>query len=152
MTVVGDRGNYYDTQDISLENVTDTKTYQQLISVNPISFEYDVTKKYLTNNTIEKLCSLLDAKIKVSMMATQPEFLDLTNLVNTTDGKPIEKQWRVKMLSQKISSSNVRDTSTITGYAILTDFYVIDNSIDEVKLEFTIDFVTKDSSVVVTVT
>lgn len=153
MSLVGSRGDYFDAQDVSLENITDSLIFRQLIGVNPISFEYDVTKKYLSNKTIEKLVSLVDAKFEISMMATESEFEDLAELALTTNGVLPKKQWRVTMLSQTITGGGARSTSTITGEGFITDFKVIDNSIDEIRLEFILDFETAtDSTGVIAIT
>lgn len=151
-STVGSRGDYFDSHDITFENVSDGLIFQQTISVNP-TLEYDVTPKYLSNNTIEKLTSLLNAKFDISMMATQAQFAALAGLANTATGILTRKNWKVTMLSQTITAGNVRSTSTILGQAIITNFKVIDNSIDEVSLEFTLDFeTTTDSTAVLTIT
>ena len=94
MSAVGVRDNYVDTQDVSLQNVTDSLIYTQLTDVN-FTVDSTVEKNQLTNDTIDNVFSLRMISIEGNMIVTNPEWAALLALTVDSGGIRPAKVWTV---------------------------------------------------------
>lgn len=134
---VGDEAGFIDTQGFELENSTDGLIYDQVLSIIPAELSHSLDFNQLTNDTVEKLFGLTDAAFEVTMLATQPELAGLLNLVIPVAAQLPNREWIVRMTDQ---SARI---TTLTGFAILNEFRIIDDGISLSKLKFKLEFVSE---------
>ncbi len=91
---VGLPKNFVDTQDVSIENLTDMKLYTQLTDVN-FTIDSTVEKNQLTNDTIDNVFSLRMISIEGNMVVTNPEWAALLALTVDANGIRPAKIWQV---------------------------------------------------------
>jgi len=89
MSSIGLEKNMVDVQDVTLTNITDSKTYTQLKNVR-LDIDRKVTKHQLTNDTIDNIYSLQMNSIEGNIYLTTPDFADLATLASTLDTKTWE--------------------------------------------------------------
>ena len=94
MVDVGVPQNFVDTQDVSLENLTDSLTYTQLTDVN-FTVDSNLEKNQLTNDTIDNVFSLRMISIEGNMVVTNPEWAALLDLTIDVAGIRPAKIWTV---------------------------------------------------------
>lgn len=86
MSFVGLISDTVDTQDVSIENVTDGLIYSQLRNVT-VDIDRNVTKHQLTDDTIDNIYSLNMNSIQGNMLLTTLEISGLVALSVTLDTK-----------------------------------------------------------------
>lgn len=94
MVNVGVPQNFVDTQDVSLENLSDSLTYTQLTDVN-FTINSTVEKNQLTNDRIDNVFSLRMISIEGNMVLTRPEWAALLALTIDVNGIRPAKIWKV---------------------------------------------------------
>ncbi len=107
MSAVGVPANFVDTQDVSLENVTDGDIYTQLTNVR---FDIDslVEKNQLTDDTIDNVYSLRMNSIEGNILITNPQWADLVLLTVDSAGVRPGRLWKVSW--DDASGTNVNTT------------------------------------------
>ena len=139
-TPVGERKDWVDTQGFALrvkepDPSTDTTEYRHVLSLVPAKISHTVDFNQLTDDTVEKLFSLTDAKFEVVMMLDEvllPSLLQLTLPVNA---QITTRQWTV------IMTSDDGGTAQIQGQAAVSDLNVLDAGVGYATVEFALDFV-----------
>lgn len=93
-SAVGIPKNFVDTQDVSLENLSDSKIYTQLTDVS-FTLDSTVEKNQLTNDRIDNVFSLRMISIEGNMVITNPEWADLVALTFDVGGIRPVNTWQV---------------------------------------------------------
>lgn len=137
---------FVDTQDVRVENVTDSKIYKQTMSANPVEVMHSVEMNRLRDNRVEKLFDLTDAKWEIRMILTEPDFNELFTLSIPSAGKLPIKEWKITMTSQSGTSVNIK------GDAQLSMLRVIDSGVGVVEILIQLDFSSGSGTQVITVT
>jgi hypothetical protein len=137
---VGVEANFVDTQGLTLENVTDGLIYDQVLTLDAIDILHSVKFHQLTNDTVEKILSLSDSSVGVTMLVTQPELALLVNLSTQTAAQSPERNWNVNITDQ---STN---TTTLGGIAKISEFKIIDSGVGLATIKMTLDFITDTTS------
>lgn len=134
MTDVGIEDEFIDTQDVSLENVTDSLVYKQ-VEVASFHISRSIEKNQLTDDTIDNLASLRFISIIGRLTVTAPDINKLISL--TGDGvfglSPPVKDWKITYSSSKATKRSI----TIKGQ--LFDFNMIDPGISDVQADFRLE-------------
>ena len=91
---VGLPENFVDTQDVSLENLSDSLIYTQLTDVN-FTVDSNIEKNQLTDDTIDNVFSLRMISIEGNMVVTNPEWAALLDLTIDFEGIRPVKIWKV---------------------------------------------------------
>ena len=91
---VGVPQNFVDTQDVSLENVSDGLIYPQLTDVN-FTVDSNIEKNQLTDDRIDNVFSLRMISIEGNMVVTNPEWTALLALTVDVNGIRPVKIWQV---------------------------------------------------------
>ena len=94
MVNVGVPENFVDTQDVSLENLSDSLTYTQLTDVN-FSIDSNLEKNQRTDDQIDNVFSLRMISIEGNMVVTNPEWAALLALTVDVNGIRPVKVWKV---------------------------------------------------------
>lgn len=138
-TPIGDPEAFVDTQGFQLllknEGDANTQSFTQVLSVAPVSIDHNVDFNQLTNDTVEKLFSLTDAKVDVKLMLTQTEIALLLNLSLTVAAQLPSREWTVRITD--VSAG----TTDITGTAIVSKMEILDPGVGFSTVEMTLDFV-----------
>jgi len=145
-TPIGTEANFIDTQDVSVENVTDGNIYTQVLAVQPYELDHKVEINYLTNDAVEKLFSMTDAKVEVRLALTEPEYVALATLAIPVGATLPLKNWRVTFTSQ---SGN---PATISGEASMANFKHLDTGLGLVEVVFRLEFMSGATVAVIVVT
>ncbi len=130
----GTYNEFVDTQDIILDNLTDGIIYDQVKTITPFEIEHDMVEHHTATGYVEKLSSLDGVKLECRAILTEPDLPALMTLGLVTNSKLPVKQWRVSFTS----FSNL--TATVTGFAKLFNFKIIDRGVDVVMVEFRLEF------------
>jgi len=136
---------FVDTQDVRVENVSDSKIYKQVMSANPIEVMHAVDMNRLRDNRVEKLFDLTDAKWEVRMLMTEPDFNALFTLSIPVSGVLPIKEWKITFSSQSETSVN------ISGDAQLSMLRVIDTGVGVVEIVIQLEFSSGNIARVITV-
>ncbi len=137
---------FVDTQDVQVENVTDSKIYKQVMSANPVEVMHAVEMNRLRDNRVEKLFDLTDAKWEIRMIMTEPDFNALFTLSIPVSGILPTKEWKITMTSQSGTSVNIK------GDASLSMLRVMDTGVGVVEIVIQLDFSSGTVNQVITVT
>lgn len=132
MTDVGLPKNFVDTQDVSLTNTSDSKTYLQLTNVT-FSIDSDVEKNQLTDNTIDNVFSLRMNSIEGDMVVTTDQWTALVVLTVDVSGIRPEKKWKVEW------KDAAKDTKSTEFDGTLKTLTAIDSGLGSVMLHFRIE-------------
>ncbi len=127
-------GEFVDTQDVILDNLTDGIIYTQVKTIMPFEIAHDMEEHHTCTGFVEKLTSLDGVRLECRAILTEPDLPALMTLSLVVSSKLPIKQWRVSF----ISFSNL--TATITGEAKMFNFKVVDRGVDVVMVEFTLEF------------
>lgn len=130
--MVGAEGNFVDTQKVSLTNTSDSLTYTQVTNVT-MNIDRPVTKRQLTDDTIDNLFSGYDNFFEGDMVLTTPEYTALQTLTILTSGTLPTKTWELKYTDD----SNSILTITISGQ--MKSLPIIDVGIGAVTIHFRIE-------------
>jgi len=131
---VGVFSGFVDTQDVTLDNLTDNLIYTQVKTIMPFEVNHDMEEHHTCTGFVEKLTSLDGVKLECRAILTEPELPALMTLsLVVSDQLPI-KEWRITF-----SSFNALG-ATIDGFAKMFNFKVVDRGIDVVMVEFTLEF------------
>ena len=133
---VGVEANFVDTQGLTLENVTDGLIYNQVLTLDAIDILHSVKFHQLTNDTVEKLFSLADAQVGVTMLVTQPELALLVNLSTQTAAQSPQRNWNVNITDQS------NNTTVLGGIAIISEFKIVDSGVGLSTIKMTLDYIT----------
>jgi hypothetical protein len=133
---VGTYANFVDTQDVTLNNLTDGDIYTQAKTIIP-NISHEMVEHHLTTGYVEKLASLDSVTLPVTAILTEPELPPLMVLALDDDGRLDVKQWQIKYTS---FSNNF---TTLTGWAKLFNLRIIDRGIDVVEVAFDLEFESK---------
>ncbi len=131
---VGLFGAFVDTQDVTLDNLTDGDIYTQVKTIMPFEILHDMVEHNTCTGFVEKLTSLDNVKLECRAILTETELPALMTLSLVVSSKLLVKEWRVTFRS----FSNL--SASITGRAKMFNFKVIDRGIDVVMVEFTLEF------------
>ena len=131
---VGAINTTIDTQDVEVDNVTDGNIYRQVLSVMPGEINHEVDVNELSNDAVEKLYSLTDAKYDIRALVTEPEFVGLATLAKPVGAQLPIKTWTIRMTDQ------MGNATTITGEANVSKLTVMDRGIGSVELIWRLDF------------
>lgn len=137
---VGVEANFVDTQGLTLENVTDGLIYDQVLTLDAIDILHSVKFHQLTNDTVEKILSLSDSSVGVTLLVTEPELALLVNLSTQTAAQSPERNWNVNITDQ---SAN---TTVLGGIAKISEFKIIDSGVGLATIKMTLDFITDTTS------
>lgn len=133
---VGVEANFVDTQGLTLENVTDGLIYDQVLTLDAIDILHSVKFHQLTNDTVEKILSLTDAQIGVTMLVTEPELALLVNLATQTAAQSPQREWTVHITDQS------NNTTDLGGIAKISEFKIVDAGVGLSTIKMTLDFIT----------
>ncbi len=133
-TPQGIYGEFVDTQDVVLDNITDGIIYDQVKTIAPFQIEHDVTEHNTCTGFVEKLASLDNVRLECRAILTEPDLPALLILSLAVNGQLPIKQWRASFTSY----SNA--TATVTGFAKMFNFKIVDRGVDVVMVEFTLEF------------
>ena len=137
---------FVDTQDVRVENVTDSKIYKQTMSANPVEAMHAVEMNRLRDGRVEKLFDLTDAKWEVRMLVTVPDFNALFTLSIPVNSVLLTKEWKITFTSQSGTPVNLK------GDASLSMIRVIDSGVGVVEVVIQLDFSSGTATQVITVT
>lgn len=132
MVDIGSPSNFVDTQDVSLTNVTDSLTYLQLTDVI-LDISSTVTKRQLTDDTIDNVFSLRLNSIQGNMVLTTPQLAALIVLTVDVAGVRPVKVWSVAFTDSSGS------TVTLSFNGQLKDLRPIDDGSDAVRMFFRLE-------------
>lgn len=132
MSNIGNPANFVDTQDVSLTNLSDSKTYLQLTDVY-FDIDSTVEKNQLTDDTIDNVFSLYMNFIEGNMRVTTSEWADLITLTKDVSGIRPVKLWQVKW----IDATNKSKTTSFNGQ--LKTLRPTDSGLGVVNLFFRIE-------------
>jgi len=140
MSSVGVEANFVDTQGITVENVSDGLIYDQALSIDAIDIVHSVDFHQLTNDTVEKLFALTNAKVGVTMLVTEPEIAFLVSLSTQTAAQSPQRNWVIHITDQ---SGNTTD---LGGIALISEFKIIDPGVGLSTIKMTLDYITDTTS------
>ncbi len=127
-------GEFVDTQDVQLDNVTDGIIYTQVKTILPFEVDHEVTEHNTCTGYVEKLTSLDNVKLQCRAILTEPDLPALMSLSLVVNSKLPLRLWIVSLRS----FSNL--TNLITGDAKMFNFKILDRGVDVVLVEFTLEF------------
>jgi len=133
-TPVGDYDDFVDTQDVTLDNLTDGLIYTQVKAIMPFEVEHDMVEHHTCTGFVEKLTSLDGVKLECRAILTEPQLPALMTLSLVVSDKLPIKNWRVTFSSFDALGA------TIDGEAKMFNFKVIDRGVDVVMVEFRLEF------------
>lgn len=133
-TPTGVYDDFVDTQDVTLNNITDQKIYTQVKTILPFEIEHDMVEHHTCTGYVEKLTSLDGVKLECRAILTEPDLPALMTLSLVVDSKLPVKEWSVALKSFNTL------TSTVTGFAKMFNFKIIDRGVDVVMVEFRLEF------------
>jgi len=133
-TPQGIYGEFVDTQDVILDNLTDGIIYDQVKTIAPFEIEHDITEHHTCTGFVEKLSTLDNARLECRAILTEPDLPALLILSLIVNSQLPIKQWRVSFTS----FSN--QTARVTGFAKMFNFKIVDRGVDVVIVEFTLQF------------
>ena len=133
-TPQGIYGEFVDTQDVVLDNLTDGIIYDQVKTIAPFQIEHDIVEHNTCTGFVEKLASLDNVRLECRAILTEPDLPALLILSLAVNSQIPIKQRRASFTS--FSST----TTTVTGFAKLFNFKIIDRGVDVVMVEFTLEF------------
>jgi len=137
MSRVGDEDGFIDTQGLEVENTTDGKIYDQVLSVSPANLDHSMNFHQLTNDTVDKVFALTNASFDVVQMATQPELAGLLNLVSPVQAQLPSKNWEIRLTDQS------NRTTILSGLAVMKNFKILDTGLGSVQIQYTLEFLTE---------
>jgi hypothetical protein len=130
----GTYGEFVDTQDVQLDNVTDGIIYTQVKTILPFEVDHDITEHNTCTGYVEKLTSLDNVRLQCRAILTEPDLPALMTLSLVVNSKLPLRLWIVSLRS----FSNL--TNLITGDAKMFNFKILDRGVDVVLVEFTLEF------------
>lgn len=125
---------FVDTQDVTLDNLTDGLIYTQVKTIIPFEIDHDMIEHHTCTGYVEKLTSLDGVKLECRAILTELGLPALMTLSLVTNNQLPIKQWRVSLKSFNTL------TSTVTGFAKMFNFKIIDRGVDVVLVEFRLEF------------
>lgn len=125
---------FVDTQDVTLDNLTDGLIYTQVKTITPFEITHEVTEHETCTGFVEKLTTLDNVSLECRAILTETELPALMTLGLVVNSKLPIKNWRVSFKSFN------NFTASVTGLAKLFNFKILDRGIDVVMVEFRLEF------------
>ena len=137
MADAGELGEYVDSGQVSLTNVTDNLVFKQMFDTR-VNIWADITKHQLTSDNIDKLFDLRDFTIEADIWLTEPELVTFVAYTDQTDHLPVAKSWKVTYtgddgaattLTGTFRLSRLKPISPEEGYV---NYHIVLESVDGV--------------------